>query len=393
MLSNLFSGRLFSRSGLFVFALLPLWEVNALSAQALPDGVERVIFQSEEYQKPVELALPALASDADLSAFRNAVARGGGMLSPVAPQPQIELSDARVRLACALRLVVLERVRSREGQTFHYALASPELAKFAPGQRSGVTASLLGLNGIPAAVRVLKSIDYQNRYRANPMGMGERDLFAITFSYTLKSVIADFTPPSTVFKGKATAQQDPEDGEWKLEKLSLSDEGSRELYKSLPSSSLACEVRNGVSPNAVPTESRAVSVPTKAEGVATCGASRGAEPISSSQDLRGAWAGTLLQGAQRYSVRIEFEVEQDGRLNGSVSYPGLNCSGFLKGAANVATDGVRATATETIGLADRVRCVSGSQLAITSLKDGTGLLARWLGRTGAVEASGTLCRP
>jgi len=84
---------------------------------------------------------------------------------------------------------------------------------------------------ISIAKRKLKTIDYRNRYKANPMGMGERDIFAVTFSYTLESSLVALPSPVTVFKGKATAQLDPDDGEWKLEKLTLPDEGVQEFYK------------------------------------------------------------------------------------------------------------------------------------------------------------------
>lgn len=214
--------------------LLAALSPSLLSAQALPEGVQRAVFRSEAYSKLVTIHLPTLTSPADLEAFRRARPNSLGM-SPIAPPGKVGRSDNNVRLACFLHWIVLERVTTREGVAFDYAVPSAQLKQLAPDQQTGYWAGYFGMNGVPAAKRELKSIDYRNKYRANPLGMGERDLFSITFSYELKSSIDSLSSPATVFKGKATVQQDPEDGEWKLEKLELSDQGEQEFYTALGS--------------------------------------------------------------------------------------------------------------------------------------------------------------
>ena len=193
-----------------------------LPAQSLPKGVEQAVFAGEKFAGPIIVPLPALETREHLSAFRRAVAHGGGMLSPVAPTDYVQRSDDWVRFGCFVHAIALESVTTREGIRLDYAVAAPELEKLIPRSATGLWA-----NAIPAAKRKLKTIDYHNRYKANPLGMGEREMFAITFSYTLESIVQGLPSPPTIFKGKATAQLDPEDGEWKLEKLTLSDEGER----------------------------------------------------------------------------------------------------------------------------------------------------------------------
>jgi hypothetical protein len=203
-------------------------------SQPLPDGVQKAIFGSGEFAQPIALGVPFVTERRQLDAFRNARPNNMGM-SPVAPPGHVDKNDDRIRLYCALHWVVLESVTTREGVTLDYPLATPELEKLA------------GRSTVPIARRKLKTIDYRNRYKANPMGMGERDVFAVTFSYTIESQVAALPSPPTVFKGKATAELDPDDGEWKVEKLTLADEGEQELYKLLSTLPAAgCSASGGV---------------------------------------------------------------------------------------------------------------------------------------------------
>jgi hypothetical protein len=195
--------------------------------------VEKAIFGADQFARPITLGFPPVTNSQQLDAFRRARPNSVGM-SPIAPAGHIDRNDSRIRLYCALHWIALERVTTHEGVTFDYAVASAELKKL--GQQGS----------IPIAKRKLKAIDYRNRYKANPLGMGERDVFSVTFSYTLESSLAALHSPLTVFKGKATVQLDPEDGEWKLEKLTLSDEGEQEFYKLLSAQpATACDAASG----------------------------------------------------------------------------------------------------------------------------------------------------
>lgn len=213
-----------------------LASTSQLQAQPLPKGVEQAIFEGKQFTAPISVSLPTLIEKPQLDAFRRAATSGRG-LSPVAPPGHVERSNENVHMACMLHWIIIDTVVTRERLRFDYALATPKLQKLLPHLSTGYW----GGNKIPAAKRKLQVIDYRNRYKVNPMGMGERDVFAVTFSYTIESILEGLPSPATTFKGKATAQLDPEDGEWKLEKLALSDEGEAELYKSLQAKPVSCD--------------------------------------------------------------------------------------------------------------------------------------------------------
>jgi hypothetical protein len=114
--------------------------------------------------------------------------------------------------------------------------------------------------------------------------------------------------------------------------------------------------------------------------------------LSSPEQLPGVWVGELKQGSQRYSVEISLETGGSGEVTGTIDYPGLRCKGTLHGSSSLAGDRVVTTLTETIRLADRLRCLSGSKVELASAPKGGGLIAQWFSRTGAVVARGLLCR-
>jgi hypothetical protein len=214
-----------------LFLLIPLagfFAAYDLHAQSLPKPVEKAVFADSRFAQPVSVPAPLATDQRTLEAFRRARPNSLGM-SPIAPPDRIDRNDKRIQLYCQLHWITLDSVTTHEGITFEYAIATPEF------QSLGVH------GGVPVARRKLKSIDYKNQYKMNPLGTGERDVFAVTFSYTLESTQSGLHPPSTVFKGKATAQLDPDDGEWKLETLTLSDQGEQEIYAALdPQAILRC---------------------------------------------------------------------------------------------------------------------------------------------------------
>jgi len=77
------------------------------------------------------------------------------------------------------------------------------------------------------AVRTLKSIDYTNEYEATPEGFKIK-FFALTFTYTLSDRFPNLPKITKQFRGEARAFLDPDDGKWKLDKLSLEDQGNDE---------------------------------------------------------------------------------------------------------------------------------------------------------------------
>lgn len=81
-----------------------------------------------------------------------------------------------------------------------------------------------GTTYLPVARRRIKSIDFANAYKGAPDGV-EKQYSSFTFTYELAKITSDFPSIDTLFKGKATLELSPEDGEWHITKLDLSDFG------------------------------------------------------------------------------------------------------------------------------------------------------------------------
>lgn len=79
--------------------------------------------------------------------------------------------------------------------------------------------------------RHLRQLDYTHSEKVNPFGTGEAQEFSMTFSYSLETLIPGFPVITKPFKGEAVAILDPHDGEWKLERLELNGQGSREFLE------------------------------------------------------------------------------------------------------------------------------------------------------------------
>lgn len=101
-----------------------------------------------------------------------------------------------------------------------------------------LSGSLIGLplnsSEILLASRKLKSIDYVNQYKGDPLLTGVKtQIYALTFSYVMEEKLLGLPKIDKVFHGKAKAYLDPDDGKWKLwpEGLELEDHGSSEYTK------------------------------------------------------------------------------------------------------------------------------------------------------------------
>lgn len=79
------------------------------------------------------------------------------------------------------------------------------------------------------ASRVLKSIHYMKEDEESIRGLAVK-VFALTFSYYLENKIPDLPKIEKIFKGKAKAYLDPDDGKWKNESFLLEDQGDREFF-------------------------------------------------------------------------------------------------------------------------------------------------------------------
>jgi hypothetical protein len=81
---------------------------------------------------------------------------------------------------------------------------------------------------ISGGFRKLSSIDYANKYDDAPGGR-KRTFYAITFSYTIINQLPELPKISKIFKGKAKAVLDPDDGSWKIINFEL-DENTQNIY-------------------------------------------------------------------------------------------------------------------------------------------------------------------
>ncbi len=86
------------------------------------------------------------------------------------------------------------------------------------------------------ASRKLKTIDYTNQYEGTLLtlpGTGAKTQFyALTFSYTFEGKFSGLPNVNKIYKGKAKAVLDPDDGQWKLwGDIELEDSGSSEYSK------------------------------------------------------------------------------------------------------------------------------------------------------------------
>jgi len=80
--------------------------------------------------------------------------------------------------------------------------------------------------------RALKNITYTNRYKAAPMGV-PLEIIGITFNYGIEWTAPEFSDAGGSYEGKAQVYLDPNDGQWKIEQLNLSDNGSDEFLQLL----------------------------------------------------------------------------------------------------------------------------------------------------------------
>lgn len=132
---------------------------------------------------------------------------------------------------------------------------------------------------------------------------------------------------------------------------------------------------------------------SSSEKLGVCGESEVESTVERVEGAAGAWTGELVQDSTRYPVNVSLAIETGGHVRGSTFYPTLNCSGTLAGSAQEGPTGVSITVTETVKGMDRLKCVSGSEVHLSSRAGKPGLVAEWYSKKGRLDASGTLCRP
>ena len=78
--------------------------------------------------------------------------------------------------------------------------------------------------------RKLKSIDFENSYKQN-FGIEVR-IYSVKFSYTIDPLLPDLGGiKKQIYIGEAQLYKDPNNGEWKIQKLSLNQDEQSDLLK------------------------------------------------------------------------------------------------------------------------------------------------------------------
>jgi hypothetical protein len=199
---------------------------------AIPPEIRSLVFNRQEFTDPVTLSAPALYDRARVKALQAAgrdVHRAPttfGLIPGVeSPGPWSRGSSVLRRAGLIDILPVRVVEESRPSWFLALAVSTPKTAQYF------LAIDTYRTNGqFRLASRELTAITFVNTYKANPMGMGERTIFAFTFSYRFREIPGLPALPRT-FQGKAKLQQDPDDGTWKVEELKLSDAGGNEYER------------------------------------------------------------------------------------------------------------------------------------------------------------------
>lgn len=201
----------------------------------IPKPVRKVIFEKSEFSSPITLNLPQ--EDPPGTAQRLKSRKTG--LPPIHISHARQIDEDVLDLLKRYGFVNIEKVGLRwswssPDRDFWYDILSYSVTirpyicegdfRYKPGIFAGFKIRL--------ASRILKSIDYKNEYEEFPMGIKVK-YYAVTFSYTLnkefpyygelqRALPREIPEINRVYKGKAKAYLDPDDGLWKLESISLS---------------------------------------------------------------------------------------------------------------------------------------------------------------------------
>ncbi|MHC4178900.1 MAG: hypothetical protein ACYSWU_15415 [Planctomycetota bacterium] len=202
-----------------LFGILILYLAWNVLIPGVPRDIRKVVFDESAFSEPVTLAAPP---EGRPGPRRPVFAPGGQALLNMLTEhgfARIEEGTARGPFGRTRKLSVLRY--------------SEKIKPYVFKQEGRPEVSLNGRFRITAANRHLKSIDYINEYRAQlPMAAVETDFYAIRFSYVLRGELPGLPELDKVFKGRAKAYFDPDEGEWDLVALKLEDNGGNE-YVSL----------------------------------------------------------------------------------------------------------------------------------------------------------------
>lgn len=186
----------------------------------LPEFMNRLVFHSKEFITPIQLCLPKQDSRDVLSEIRNTDA--GIKLFDNSGYRNIDNHVLSYLLRHDLGMIESATTQGRYGGTTYYFLFYTDKFNQLPKIQTDYNVC------IDVARRIVKSIDYKNRYTGSPGGV-ETQFYAITFSYFLEGSLPELPKIQKAYKGKAKAYLDPDDGVWKLTNFELEDRAEKEF--------------------------------------------------------------------------------------------------------------------------------------------------------------------
>lgn len=194
----------------------------------VPTTVWNAVVNSQQFKAPVVIGVCNGGARGDAAKWQQTVENylsAGGLppvfISSVCQKPR--LTQLLISLGYIGQETMFDRLNNTERKFFYFT------DKLTPYISSAAYLGF-GETAVNIAERSIGSVDYTNSYKINPLGTGERQVVAFTFSYSFRTTMPGMPDLSTKFKGKATAVLDPEDGEWKLDSLQLLDKGGEEYF-------------------------------------------------------------------------------------------------------------------------------------------------------------------
>jgi uncharacterized protein (TIGR02145 family) len=226
------------------FIIFYLHTVNLRGQTTLPPEMNKMFFENSDFKYSIALNIPPESSMSEYQNIKDNLDIYESGISSIKIEIGKKVDEYDRNLTNFLVINDFARIETliqtkhnssygNDTYVHHFIFYSDEFRKRIVTDQAGKECFVVGK-------RKLSSIDYKNEYEDAPLGM-KRKFFATTFSYKLISEFPNIISVDQVFKGKAKAFQDPDDGTWKMEGnfenlgLNLEDKGGSEFLSIIKS--------------------------------------------------------------------------------------------------------------------------------------------------------------
>jgi LysM repeat protein len=209
------------------FILFSFNFAEALNKSKLPDFMDNLVFKSRKFSNPIRFCVPYEDSQKDLNEIRTTTY---GIAKLFSTDGYTIINKDVLNYLIINKFAYMEWAKVKAG----YGVGKEYYFLFYTDKFKNLSnlSNMEGKYCLKVGKRILKSIDYKNEYKGSPSGI-EMKFYAITFSYFIEGNLPELPPIKKVFKGKAKAYMDPDDGEWKLANFNLSDLGDSEYISQI----------------------------------------------------------------------------------------------------------------------------------------------------------------